>query len=166
MGGLEGSMVRLTAQIGDGNRLLAGLSEADRAHLGPLLKPVELPLRHCLERPNRRVRTVYFLERGLASVVCIAAGAGGRQAEVALIGREGMTGLPVLLGSDRSPHQTFMQIEGSGVAIGAGDLQRLLATRSSMAAHLLRFAQVFAVQLAQTALANTKGKLEERLARW
>jgi CRP-like cAMP-binding protein len=77
-----------------------------------------------------------------------------------------MTGLPVLLGSDRSPHQTFMQIEGSGVAIGARDLQRLLATRSSLAAHLLRFARVFAVQLAQTALANTKGKLAERLARW
>jgi CRP-like cAMP-binding protein len=31
---------------------------------------------------------------------------------------------------------------------------------------LLRYAQAFSVQLAQSALANAQGKLEERLARW
>jgi hypothetical protein len=32
--------------------------------------------------------------------------------EVGIIGREGMTGLPVILGNDRSPNETFIRVEG------------------------------------------------------
>jgi hypothetical protein len=31
------------------------------------------------------------------------------QVEVGLIAREGMTGLPVVLGNDRTPHSTYVQ---------------------------------------------------------
>jgi hypothetical protein len=40
-----------------------------------------------------------------------------------------------------------------------------MAQGSSLASWLLRFAHVFALQVAQTAIANVRGKIEERLAR-
>jgi hypothetical protein len=43
----------------------------------------------------------------------VADGPGKRGIEVGIIGREGMTGLSVLLGHDRSPHETYVQVAGS-----------------------------------------------------
>jgi hypothetical protein len=71
------------------NRLLASLSADDFGLLEPNLKAVTLGLRKSLEKPNKRIDGVYFPECGFASVVAIQSG--GKQVEVGLIGREGMT---------------------------------------------------------------------------
>jgi hypothetical protein len=79
------------------NRILNAMSNADLALLLPHLEAVPLGLGQCLQSSNRTIRNAYFPESGIASV--IAVGNGDRlQAEVALVGREGMTGLPVVLG--------------------------------------------------------------------
>ena len=64
------------------------------------LEPVELPLRYVLEEANKPIKHSYFIEYGLASIV---AANGHKRLEVGLIGCEGMTGLPIVLGNDRSP---------------------------------------------------------------
>ena len=69
------------------NRLLAALSRDDRALLLPHLNPVALALLKDIERPNRRIDTVYFMESGIASVVALQADE--TRVEVGLIGREG-----------------------------------------------------------------------------
>jgi len=51
------------------NQLLAAMSATDFALLRPHLRPVALELLKDLERPNRRIETVYFMEAGIASVV-------------------------------------------------------------------------------------------------
>jgi len=147
------------------NRILSALSNKDLAILQPHLHPVPLKLRERLQSANRRVTDVYFLESGLGSVVAIGRG-DRRQAEVAVIGREGMTGLPVVHGVDRSPCDVFMQIEGQGQRISADNLRTCMDKSITLFRTLLRFAHVFAVQSSYTALANSQGKLEERLARW
>src|SRR5262245_44583269 len=89
------------------NRLLACLVSADLARLEAYLEPVDLKCRQQLESADRKIKDAYFIERGVASVVAIGNGA-RRQAEVAMIGREGMTGHATVLGVDRSPHNTFV----------------------------------------------------------
>jgi CRP-like cAMP-binding protein len=148
-----------------GNAILATFSPADRSLLEPHLEPVRLPFRQRLESSNRRIRNVYFLERGLASVVAVGQGA-RRQTEVTLVGRDGMTGVAVVLGVDRSPQETFMQVEGEGQCISAGALRAVMEQSRSVSTILLRYAHVFLVQAGHTALANARGKIEERLARW
>lgn len=147
------------------NRLLGALSNSDFALLQPHLQRTLLEFRQPLQMASRKIRTVYFLSSGIASVV---AGSGGerRQAEVALIGREGVTGLALLHGVDRSPCDVFIQVEGEGHSISADALREAMQQSTTLAACLLRFAHVFAVQSAYTALANAQGKIEERLARW
>src|SRR5262249_29418811 len=77
-----------------------------------------------------------------------------------------MTGVAVILGADRSPHETLVQVEGRGRCIGASVLRGLMEKSPALAAGLMRYAHVFAVQAGHTALANAQGKIEERLARW
>jgi CRP-like cAMP-binding protein len=145
------------------NEILARLSRADFRLLEPHLEHVELPLRRRLEARNRRIDHVYFIESGFASVV---ANGSGRPTEVGMIGREGMSGLPVVMGTDRSPHETFMQAGGDGWCMRASNLRLRMQDSATMRMVFLQYAHVFSVQAAQTAFANGRGKIEERLARW
>lgn len=146
------------------NQLLAALSPADFALLQRGLSPVELPLRRQLELRNRPIDYVYFIDSGLASTV-VSAGA-QHSVEVCIIGNEGMTGLPILLGTDRPVYETFIQTAGHGRRIGADALRAAMDKSPALHRHLLHYAQVVLTQMAFTALANGRFKIEERLARW
>ncbi len=65
--------------------------------LQPYLEPVRLDCLAPLQSANRNVTTYYFPDAGLASMVAIGRGE-PRQAQEAIIGREGLTGLPVVHG--------------------------------------------------------------------
>jgi CRP-like cAMP-binding protein len=146
------------------NRLLAALSSADLDLLQRDLSPVPLKLRQELERPNRRIDDVYFLDAGIASVVAVQNGS--ERIEVGLIGREGMSGTSVVLGGRSSPLSTYMQVRGDGQHISAGALRKAMTTSGTLHEMLLKFVQVFMMQTAHTAIANAQAKLDERLARW
>jgi CRP-like cAMP-binding protein len=145
------------------NCLLARLSSDEIGLLQPHLEAVDLPVRKQLENRNKTIEHVYFIERGFASVV---ANGTGRSIEVGLIGREGMSGLAVVMGSDRTPHDTYMQVGGDGQRISSAVLRSAMAQSSALHRSFLRYGHAFMVQTAQTALANGRSKIEERLARW
>ena len=147
-----------------GNRLLAALSPADLKSLQPLLQAVPLRLRQDLERPKRPIDDVYFPHFGIASVVAVQSK--DSRVEVGLIGWEGMSGTAVVLGDDRSPHETYMQVEGEGQRITAANLREAMKASDTLRAVLLRYVQVFMVQTAHTAIANARAKIDTRLARW
>jgi CRP-like cAMP-binding protein len=147
------------------NRLLSSLSGPDRALLGPHLEKVELPRRKVLERADQPIEFVYFPEYGAASVVA-KKGHQREEVEIGLIGYEGMTGWPVVLGNDRSPHATFIQIAGHGHSMPASLLQRLIKQSPSLQQQLLKYVHCFMVLAAETAAADALGTIEQRLARW
>jgi CRP-like cAMP-binding protein len=86
--------------------------------------------------------------------------------EVGLIGREGMTGIAVVLGNSQSPHSTYIQVAGEGQRIPAKELRKAMDASVTLSSLLLRFVQVFMVQTAHTAIANARSRLDQRLARW
>src|SRR4029453_921791 len=103
------------------NRILSRLSRQDFALLEAHLEAVDLPVKKQLEARKRRIDQVYFVESGFASVV--ANGTTKPSIEVGIIGREGMTGLAVVLGHDRAQHATYMQAAGKGLRIRADRLR-------------------------------------------
>ena len=151
------------ASVSSKNRILSRLSAADKALLQPDLEPVDLTLRQVLETPNKAVTHSYFISYGLASII---AKNSHKRLEVGLIGCEGFTGLPIVMGNDRSPNETFMQVEGNGMRISANKLREAISRSPSLQRALLRFAHEFMNQTANTALSNGTATLEERLARW
>jgi hypothetical protein len=70
----------------------------------PHLQKVPLKFRQRLQSWHRPITEVYFPDGGIASVVAVVGGE-RRQAEVAITGREGMSGLPIALGTDGSPQR-------------------------------------------------------------
>ena len=146
------------------NRLLAAMSPGDFALLKPMLEPLALKMRQVLEPANRAIKHSYFITSGLASVIAI--GKNSHRLEVGIIGRDGMTGLPVVLGNDRSPNETFIQVEGTGSRIAADDLREAMRKSASLSRVLLNFVNAFLIQTSHTALSNGSATIEERLARW
>jgi CRP-like cAMP-binding protein len=145
------------------NHLLSALTPPDYGLLEPHFTKIEVSVRHLFEEANKPIGHVYFPESGIVSIV---AKSRHEQAEAAIVGREGMTGIPVVLGNDRWVNDTYVQVDGSGFQIAADDLRRALAKSANLRAVLLAFTQAFVVQTAQTALANARGNVEGRLARW
>jgi CRP-like cAMP-binding protein len=146
------------------NRLLAALAPADFALLQPHLRPMAMPLRKDMERPNRRIEAVYFMEAGIASVVAVQSAE--TQVEVGLVGCEGMTGTAVVLDGGQSPHSTYIQVAGAAQRIEAGELRKAMSASASLHSLLLKYVQVFMVQTAHTAIANARAQIDQRLARW
>jgi CRP-like cAMP-binding protein len=145
------------------NHILSRVSRSDFRLLEPHLEPIDLPVRKQLEERNKRVEHIYFMESGFASVVAN----GERNIEVGIIGREGMSGLSVVLGSKDNPaNETYIQIAGKGQRMSAGDLRDAIGASVSLHQVMLGYAHSFMVQTSQTALANGRSKIEERLARW
>jgi CRP-like cAMP-binding protein len=140
------------------------MSPTDLASLLPHLQLVAMPLLMEMERPNRRIETVYFMEAGIASVVAVRPDK--TKVEVGLIGPEGMSGTAVILGGDQSPHSTYIQAAGEGRRIAADELREAMKASESLRTMLLKFVQVFMVQTAHTAIANARAHIDQRLARW
>ncbi len=148
-----------------GNRILSSLHVDDFRHLEQGLERVELPVRYALETAGRRIKSICFLEEGLASVVAVSRPS-GRQAEVGLVGSEGVTGFSLIHGIDHAPYNVFMQAPGWGYVVPADVLRNLLEANRRLQAFLLRFSYVFHVQAGGAVLANATASIEERLCRW
>src|SRR3954452_12304604 len=144
-------------------RLLATLTPGDRDLLQPDLEPVPLELRQWVIEAGGPIQHVTFPEHGIISI--LADTSQGR-IEVGLLGPDGMAGLPVVLGIERSPHGYMVQAAGEALRIPAPDLRAALRHSPSLHAGLLRYAHALMVQTAETAYANAGFTMEARLARW
>src|SRR5688572_22462208 len=92
----------------------------------------------------------------------------GASTEIGVVGREGMIGLPLVLGTDISPPgiETFVQIADGAHRMKAADLGPAMAQSPALRNRLFRYALARQAQLSQTAACNARHNLQERLARW
>jgi CRP-like cAMP-binding protein len=146
------------------NLLLARLPQEDRVILEPALERVELSRGDVVHEPFQPIPFVYFFENGLSSEV--ARNPSGKGIEVGCVGREGFSGLPLVLGVDQSPHQAFMQSDAVAWRIAGPELQAVMRARPVVSTLLLRYIHVFMIQVASSALADGRYGVEQRLARW
>jgi CRP-like cAMP-binding protein len=146
------------------NRVLAALPSEDLIRLWPRLEPVEFRLRDVIQVPDEPIAAVYFPESGFVSMLALLVD--GSAAEVGIVGCEGMTGLPLLLGSDRSPAEAMVQASGTFLRLGAAAFQEEQDRSPPLRKLLLRYTLAFQVQVTQTAACNGHHALDQRLARW
>ncbi len=132
--------------------------------IAKLLVPVDLPSGLRLSEPNQPIRYIYFPVSGLVSVDALTKK--GESVEVGVIGREGLAGLPGLLGDLQMEHSVIMQGAGSGLRIRA-NLAREEFLRAGPFAELVhQFIYLQLVQTSQSALCNRLHPVDARMARW
>ena len=144
------------------NRVLASLPKPEIDRLSAHLTIVDLPQSQMLL--DGRAAYGYFLEQGVASTVVVLEN--GDTVEVGVVGRDGFVGIPILLGTNNVPGQTFIQIAGSGYRIPATKLNEEYERSGKFRQMLQCYMHGFIVMSAQTAACNRLHGIEERLSRW
>ncbi len=147
------------------NKLLSRLPREGAQILARQLEPVSLKFRQRLEMSGRRIADVYFVEAGLVSIIGYSSHR-RHQAEVAVLGSEGFTGCAALLGIERSSHDAMVQVGGSGLRINIDDFHELMTANPVLRDVLVKFVHASGVQVLHTAIASSRGTIEERLSRW
>jgi len=146
------------------NRLLLSLPIDEQARLRSRFETVDLEFRKNLAGPDRPAQHVYFVDRGLISLVKPMQD--GAAVEVGLIGREGFVGVAVVLGDVTSTVEQMVQVAGSGRRMGVAEFRAQMAQCPVLSARLLLYAQAVLAQISQTAACNGRHTVQERLARW
>ena len=146
------------------NRILALLPKAEISRLAPHLFPLPLAVGKTLQAPGEEITHAYFLESGLASVVIEMEN--GNTVETGVTGKEGIVGIPVLMGTKSMPTRTFMQIAGDGFKIQAGRLMEEFERSGMLLKQINSYVQASLMQTAQTAACNRLHDIAPRLARW
>jgi CRP-like cAMP-binding protein len=146
------------------NTLLRAVSPQIFARLAGDMERVELPLKFVLVEDGVAPSHIYFLEDGLASVV--ATSSDGEAIEVGHIGREGASGMHVMLAVPATPGRTFIQVEGSAIRVPLNVFTEAVVSDRETREFFLRYVHTTILQLAHSALANARYSVQERLARW
>jgi CRP-like cAMP-binding protein len=128
------------------------------------LQFVDLPHHLSLHQPHRTVQFAHFPNEGLISLVVELKD--GKTVEAGLLGNDGASGMPAVLGLGRSPLREIVQIAGNGFRVKVDTLREILPSAPGLRAILSRYAAGLAMQVAQTAACNRLHKIEKRLARW
>ena len=146
------------------NRLLAALPPEEMDALRPLLETVRLPQRQSIYDAGKPIEHVYFMHRGVASMVMPMAE--GAAVEIATIGPEGMVGIPVFLGAEQMPSQAFIQIPGEGARLESDAFREVIRRSPALHRLLLRYTLALMNLIAQSTACNRVHPVEERCARW
>src|SRR5262249_43733419 len=99
------------------NKLLAALPRKEAARLAPYLEPISLHFEETLYEPDGLIRHVFFPTSSVIALLLVLDD--GSAAEVGRVGDEGMVGLPVFLGVERSHTRAFVQIPGEALRMKA-----------------------------------------------
>jgi CRP-like cAMP-binding protein len=146
------------------NRLLAALPQEDLDQFFLDLDPVSLSLRQILCQVGAPFEHVYFIERGVASVLTTMAN--GTNVEVGMIGKEGVAGLPAVLGGTISDQLIIVQATGPALRMGAAKCAEAFDQSATVRRVFLRFTEAFLGLAGQTAACNRLHSTQQRFARW
>jgi CRP-like cAMP-binding protein len=146
------------------NRLLAGLEREDFDLLAPHLLAVDLMQNEPVFKAGEPANHVWFPYEGVISIV--ATDAEGGAVEVATVGREGMTGIAMVLGSDTMSSDAMVQVSGRGARMDAAIFRGALDKSPSLHRRMLRYVLAVFTQISQNAACNQLHAINARCARW
>ena len=152
------------ASVPQDNYLLASLSPAEFELLGPHLRRTVLPLGSILYESGQPAEQAYFPATAVVSLHYVMRD--GTSAEVASVGNEGMLGIFLALGGDRTTSRAAIQIAGDAFAIAAPALEKARRRAPGLQRLLLRYTQALIAQMTQTAGCIRHHSIEQQLARW
>jgi CRP-like cAMP-binding protein len=144
--------------------LLARLSPDEYQRLLPDLLKVHLPARRVLYAPGDRITDVYFPEDCVISLLTVLGD--GVAVETGLVGREGVTGLPLFLGDTAGSQRAVCQIPGYAWRLPAASFLAAAAGDGRMPALLRRYTQGLLLQTAQGMACSRRHSVEAQCARW
>ncbi|MEP7097332.1 MAG: Crp/Fnr family transcriptional regulator [Dokdonella sp.] len=146
------------------NHILGALVAPERERLAAHLERVKMVLGTVIHEAGALQAHVYFPIDCVVSLLYVLEN--GDTAEVAIIGNDGVVGMPIITGGSRSPHRAIVQAGGSAWRMHARDLREEFERGGSAQQMLLRYSQALTIQIGQTAVCNRHHSLDQQLCRW
>lgn len=146
------------------NGLLATLPADVCERLRPDLQVVELTAGKVLFESKAKQHAMYFFRSGLVSLVYAVES--GDTNEIAMVGREGMVGVALLVDGGSTPTQAVVQIAGEALMLKAEAVTAEFSRGTEFQFVLLRYTQALLAQMAQMSVCNRHHTVEKQLARW
>lgn len=146
------------------NMLLGSLGARERLALLREDEPVSLQAGARILIAGQQLTEVHF---PIDCAISLVIESGDRPlVEVGLIGREGMLGVPLILGIRESSVSGFVQAAGLAWRIDAARFGRCIGANERLRLHMQRYLHVHISQLTEAAACKHLHSLSERLARW
>ncbi|MBC5825294.1 MAG: Crp/Fnr family transcriptional regulator [Candidatus Eremiobacteraeota bacterium] len=145
------------------NAILRDLPDEQASVVLKTAEIVEMKTRQSVYLPEDKIKAVYFPIDAFLSVVTRMKD--GAMIEVGTVGREGMTGIPLLMGSESTANECFCQVPGRALVIPSQTFRQLLPNEK-VRKLLDRYLQAYVNMLGQLAACNRLHSVLERAARW
>jgi CRP-like cAMP-binding protein len=156
---------RTSSRVVLANRIVADLPRRERQRIARVLRQVTLAEKAALLVPGRRVRTVYFLSRGLCTV-SVRTG-NGATFEVATVGDEGFIGIEALFGGGVAVCAARMTVrDDAALTMSVRAFQDEMRAGGMFATLVNRYASTFVESLMRSVACNALHGVQARCARW
>jgi CRP-like cAMP-binding protein len=146
------------------NKLLTNLPGPVFATVLPYLEPVSLSAGEEIYSCGSKIESIYFPETAVISQLSYLED--GSATEVAIIGNEGLVGLPGVLDSGPSSHWTEATIGGTALRANVDMVREEFRRGGAFQGQVLSFTSTYLNQVSQRAVCNSRHRLEERLCTW
>ncbi len=146
------------------NRILSSLNANDFSRLQPHLQPVTLTAGESLYQPHDIIRYVYFLESAVVSDLQMLED--GRTIEVAMVGKEGVTGFSSVFNSQPSLNWTEVTLAGNAFKLNAQILRQEFSAGGMLQTSLLDYINSYIGQISQKVICNNYHQMKGRFCSW
>jgi CRP-like cAMP-binding protein len=128
------------------------------------LQPVQLKRGRVLYNLADPISSAFFITSGMVSLLSTTEE--GSTTQVAMVGNEGVAGIPAILKVNKAPYQVIVQISGRAMRVHAEVLINEFNRAGPLQDISLRYIHSLISQISQSAACNRFHTLEQRLCRW
>ena len=146
------------------NHLLRTLTADSMARLLPHLERIELPLGTVLYESGEALHHVYFPVDCIISLLYVLLD--GSSAEIAVVGNDGLVGIPLFMGGETTSNRALVQSAGHAYRLPGPRLKDEFHSNDALQGLFLRYTQALITQMAQTVVCNRHHSVHQQLCRW
>jgi CRP-like cAMP-binding protein len=146
------------------NRLLATLPRAEYERLRQHGEVVKLTKGDTLYHAGDRISYAYFPHTGMLSL--LSASEKGNVIEAAMVGNEGVVGIPIILRVEVVPYHVTTQVSGEAFILKADIFRREFERGEALRDRILRYTHALLSHITQSVICSRFHSIDERLCRW
>jgi CRP-like cAMP-binding protein len=146
------------------NLVLASLPQSELHKLIALTKPVHLSSASEIYETGDEIESIYFPIDAVVSALAILED--GSSVEISMTGREGVVGLPALVGGGRALHWTRVAVDGAALRIPTALLRELFRKSEPINDGIMRAYRSLFTQICQRSVCNVRHTVLQRLCVW
>jgi len=146
------------------NRILAALPQDVYARLAGDLEYVELAPAEIVHETGENREFAYFPTTSILALIVTTRS--GASTALAMTGRDGIIGIPLVLGGDSMTHAVVVQCAGGAYRIRGSLLHWELEQHGGLQLLCLRYTQALMAQMAQSIVCNRHHTIAQQLRRW